>query len=247
MRRVLLLIAALSAVVAATAVAQPARHDARSAELVARLERAVGAERFARWGGLAWTFEVSRGDTVRTARQHEWDRRRGWHRVAYTDRAGKRIVLAHALGDTVTCRAWVDGQPLTGDTLRTLARRAELLWGHDTYWFLMPFKLRDDRVQLAWQKSHEVDGRPADRVELTFAGGGDTYAIDLDRGHHRVAHWEFHHEGDTHIESGTWDGWAEVDGVWFATEHLREDGRTRIRIKDLARRDILPPARFEAP
>lgn len=242
MRRVLPLVLAALAL-AAPSLSAVYSHDARSAKRVERLERAIGAEQFATWGGMRWTFEVARGDTVRTSRAHTWDRRTNRHRVEYTDRAGKRIVIVHTLGDSVAL-AWVDGQALAGDTLRSLAARGGLLWRHDTYWFLMPFKLRDPGVQLAYQ-GVQPDGR--ERIGLTFAGGGDTFAFDLDPSTGRIAYWQFHHEGDTHEETGTWDEWVQVDGVSFATHHLREDGLTHIRIKDIERADTLPAARFEAP
>ena len=236
------------AVLATLALAAPARaaeysHDARSAKRVERLEQAIGAERFATWGGMRWTFEVTRGDTVRTSRAHTWDRRTNRHRVEYTDRAGKRIVIVHTLGDS-TARAWVDGQALSGDTLRSLADRGGLLWRHDTYWFLMPFKLRDPGVQVAYQ-GFQPNGR--ERMGLTFAGGGDTFAFDVEPNTGLIAYWQFHHEGDTHEETGTWDEWVQVDGVWFATDHLREDGITHIRTRAIERVDTLPAALFEAP
>lgn len=241
MRR--LVIVACLLVAAASALAAAYTHDAESAKRIERLERAIGAEQFAKWGGMRWTFEVTRGDTVRTSRRHTWDRRSNRHRVEYADRSGKRFVIVHTLGDS-TGRAWVDGTALAGDTVKSLVGRGELLWRHDTYWFLMPFKLRDPGVQLAYQ-GKQADGR--DRIGLTFAGGGDTYAFDLDPKSSRIAYWQFHHEGDTHLETGTWEDWVTVDGVSFATNHLREDGRTRIWTKDIVRADTLPGASFEAP
>lgn len=243
MRRALTLALAALAIAATAATAADYTHDDASARLVQRLEDAIGAPHFATWKGMRWTFEVTRGDTVRTSRRHAWDRAANRHRVEYTDRAGKRFVIVHTLGDSAG-RAWVDGQALAGDTVRTLVARGELLWRHDTYWFLMPFKLRDPGVQLVHQ-GRQADGR--DRVQLTFAGGGDTYAFDLDPATGRIAYWQFHHEGDTHLETGTWEDWVRVDGAWFATHHLREDGRTRIWTKDIVRDDALPAALFEAP
>jgi len=237
------MIAASLFAMAALATAAPYTHDAESAKRVARLERAIGAVRFASWGGMSWTFEVSRGDTVRTSRRHLWDRRSNRHRVEYTDRAGKRFVIVHTLGDS-TGHAWIDGTALVGDTVRSLVNRGELLWRHDTYWFLMPFKLRDPGVQLAYQ-GRQPDAR--ERIGLTFAGGGDTYAFDVDPKSGRIAYWQFHHEGDTHLETGTWEEWVTIDGVSFSTRHLREDGRTLIRTKDILRVDTPPADRFAAP
>lgn len=244
MRGALLTAAALLAL-AGAALAADYTHDAASAERVAAMERTIGAERFAAWGGMRWTFEVTRGDTVRTSRRHAWDRRDNRHRVEYTDRAGKRFVIVHTLGDS-TGRAWVDGAALAGDTVRTLVARGELLWRHDTYWFLMPFKLRDPGVQLQHQGASPRDAAH-ERIGLTFAGGGDTYAFDVDPRSGRLAYWQFHHEGDTHLETGTWEDWVAVDGVSFATNHLREDGRTRIWTKHIEHDDRLPAALFEAP
>lgn len=237
----LLWVATALLALAAVASAEGYSHDAEAAVRLARLERAIGAESFAQWGGMSWTFEVTRGDTVRTSRRHLWDRRSNRHRVEYTDRAGKRFVISHVLGDS-TGRVWVDGTALEGDTVRSLVDRGDLLWRHDTYWFLMPFKLRDPGVRLAYQ-GRQGDAR--ERIGLTFAGGGDTYAFDLDPESGRIAYWQFQHAGDTHLETGTWEEWVTIDGVSFATRHLREDGRTLIWTKDIVRVDAPPATQFE--
>ncbi len=242
MRRIALS-AVLSLMLASAAHANASTHDAASTPILQRLETSLGAERFATWGGMRWTFEVTRGDTVRASRRHAWDRNSNRHRVEYLDRAGKRFVIVHTLGDS-TGAAWVDGTALAGDTVRTLVRRGGALWRHDTYWFLMPFKLRDPGVQLA-HIGKQADGR--ERLRITFEGGGDTYHFDVDEQSGRIAYWQFHHEGETRLETGTWEDWVNVDGVSFATNHLREDGRTRVWTKDITRDDRLPAALFEAP
>ncbi len=177
--------------------------------------------------GLRWSFGSMLGDSVRSTRRHAWNKQTGEHRVDGVNRQGQKFTLIHTVGDTTTGMAWVDSVRIEGDSLAKLLRRAEALWVNDTYWFLMPYKLRDPGVHLGYAGDTTLAGDTFDRLALTFERvgltPGDQYWVYVDRADHRVKHWEMVLEGDTPpAVAYTWDGWEQHGGLWFATGHQRD-------------------------
>jgi len=220
---------ALLAGCAPRAVPVPDGSDPRAVAVAERVLESLGGR--ARWEaapGLRWTFRSMVRDSVRSSRRHAWDKRTGWHRVEGVNRQGQRFVIVHVVGDTTGGMAWVDGQRIEApDSLGKLLRRGEALWVNDTYWMLMPYKLRDPGVTLAWAGDTIMAGVPCDRLALSFRGvgltPGDRYWVYVDRADHRVAFWEMVLEGDAPPPVGyTWEGWEEHGGLWFPTAHRRD-------------------------
>lgn len=212
----------------APAAAQAATADAKAAEIAGRVMKALGGEE--RWNavpGLRWAFGSAIGDSVRSIRRHAWDRRTGRHRVEGVSRTGASFVYVHTVGDTTTGRAWVNGRAIEGDSLRPLLVRAEALWINDTYWLLMPYKLRDPGVTLAWDGEHVEGGEKYDRLALSFTNvgltPGDRYWLYVHRGTHRIERWDMQLEGNP-PPPATWtlEGWEKHGGLWFATAHRQK-------------------------
>src|SRR5262249_38980475 len=116
------------------------RHAIKVADQV--MDALGGKARWNALGGLRWTFEVSGNDTVRAPRRHAWDRHTNWHRVEGTNRQGVPFVYIDHL-DSGKGMAWMNGVAMEGDTVPKLMKRAHSMWTNDTYWMLMPYKLRD--------------------------------------------------------------------------------------------------------
>jgi hypothetical protein len=177
--------------------------------------------------GLRWTFGAEIRDTVRSSRRHSWNKHTGWHRVEGVDRAGDRYVIAHHL-DSGEGRAWVAGNAIEGDSLAKLIQRGKALWVNDTYWMLMPYKLRDPGVILGMDEPRTIDGRLCDRLTLRFEGvgltPGDRYWVDVERATRRVCGWEMLLQGqEPPPVRYTWERWESHDGLWFPTAHRQGD------------------------
>ena len=54
---------------------------------------------------------------------------------------------------------------------RSSLERAYGAWVNDTYWLLMPYKLRDPGVNLAYDGEETLDGQTYDKLLLTFQAG----------------------------------------------------------------------------
>jgi len=200
--------------------------------------------------GLRWSFEVSINDTVRASRRHAWDKHTGWHRVEGTNRAGQKYVIIHKLGDKAGL-AWVGGTKIEGDSLTKLVTLGQSLWTNDSYWFLMPYKLRDPGVNLTYVGQGEVDGKSVDKLALSFDHVGETpgdhYWVSVDRATHRVVKWEYVLEGQQPPPTPwMWTDWEEHDGLWFSTAR-RGDNKRTIYTRNLEMVSHFPSETFTAP
>jgi hypothetical protein len=131
-------------------------------------------------------------------RLHIWDRFTGRERIESTDRkTGSRQVLLMNLG-TMQGQVFVDGREVTDAAQRSAAlRNGHEAWINDSYWLLMPYKLKDSGVTLRYKGTGVLlDGRPADILVLTFAGVGVTpqnkYDVYLAKDSGLVEQWAYY-------------------------------------------------------
>lgn len=71
---------------------------------------------------------------------------------------------------------------------------------NDTYWLLMPLKMRDPGVNLDYDGEKKIDKQTYDVVKLTFdkvgLTPGDTYWVYVNRDTHLIDRWEYILEGE---------------------------------------------------
>lgn len=210
-----------------------------------------GKQRWDATRGLRWSFGSMLGDSVRSSRRHAWDRQTGQHRVEGVNRMGQHFVIIHTVGDTTSGMAWMDGQRIEdADSLHKLVKRGEALWINDSYWFLMPYKLRDPGVTLEMAGDTTLDGSTYDRLALSFTNvgltPGDHYWVWVNRANRRVERWEMVLQGDSPPpESYTWEGWQEHGGLWFPTSHRRDS--TDVFTNQVELVSSFGPAEFSQP
>ena len=118
----------------------------------------------------------------------------------------------------------MDGKAIEGDSLDKLVKRAKSMWINDTYWLLMPYKLRDPGVTLSDGGMVREGTTTYDKLALSFDQVGETpgdhYWVYVNRANHRVENWDMVLEGDKPPpETWTWEGWEQKDGLWFPTAH----------------------------
>ena len=230
MRRVFGVACILLLAIARPAGAETAASDPKAVEIADQVMKALGGK--PKWDSLhylRWSFELAVGDTVRPGRRHAWDKFTGWQRVDGTNRAGQPFTYIENLNDS-TGMGWVNGNAIEGDSLKKLMRSAHGAWINDSYWFLMPYKLRDPGVTLKY------DGEVKDS---TTAAVYDRLALSFEK-------WE-------HLLQGmppppvpwTWEGWEEHDGLWFPTAH--KNGNRTLYTRAVETAAEAKPKEFTAP
>jgi hypothetical protein len=201
--------------------------DPQAVKIADQVMKSLGGKK--RWDdleGLRWTFGSSVGDTIRSTRRHAWNKHTNWHRVEGKTRAGQAYCFIHQVG-TDQGMAWMDGVAIEGDSLQKLLKRAQSLWINDTYWMLMPYKLRDPGVTLKYDGESKAGGVTYDKLALSFENVGETpgdrYWVYVNRGDHRVEKWEMVLQSDQPPPRAyTWEGWEQHDGLWFPTAHRQD-------------------------
>jgi hypothetical protein len=170
--------------------------------------------------------------------------------VSGKTRAGLDFVFIHKL-NTTEGKAWMGGNAIQGDSLVKLLARANSLWINDTYWMLMPYKLRDPGVILAYDGTVRSGDLLYDKLALSFENVGDTpgdhYWVYVNRATHRVDKWEMVLQGEhPPPEAYTWEDWEQHDGLWFPTAKRGAQGRT-IYTRNIETVHAFPATEFTQP
>jgi hypothetical protein len=183
--------------------------------LVTQIEEAMGGrEAYAQTRYLEWTF---------FGRRHLlWDKWSGLVRIDFTDSDDVFVVNVNE----GTGKIWLDGvaqsQP---DTLRKYLGQAKSIWINDSYWLVMPWKLRDPGLNLRLLEPEPTTGRQ--RLELTFEAVGDTpdnkYIIFVDPATRLVNEWQFftHYEDESPRFSTPWADYQSYGKILLSGDRGR--------------------------
>lgn len=220
--------------------------DPEAAALAARVLDATGGEEG--WAGARFVRFTFAG-----GRQHAWDRFTGQHRVEGETEDGEPYVVLHDL-DTREGRAWVNGEEVTGERAAELLENAWGAWVNDTYWLLMPTKLRDPGVTLTHEGSEEIEGQTYEVLHLSFAGvgltPGDQYWAYVDPETGQMDYWAFRLESmpaDAEPVRWRWTGWQEYGPVRLAGRREQVGGDRVLELGGIEVSGTVPEGAFAAP
>jgi len=247
----LVLASASTSTFVTSAHAEIASSDPLAVAAADRVMRALGGRKaWSELRGLRWSFGSTVGDTARgTPRRHAWDKHSGMHRVEGKNRQGQDFCVIQNL-DEGTGHAWVNGTPIEGDSLAKMLTLGKAMWTNDSYWFLMPYKLRDPGVKLEYEGRVDEGDTSYEKIALSFDNvgltPGDRYWVYINRANQRIEKWEYILQGrEPPAQVYTWEGWEEHDGLWFPTSH--RDGDRNIRTADVETVSEFRRGEFESP
>ncbi len=214
--------------------------DAQAIELADRVMEAMG-------GRDAWDRTRYIGWRFFGVRDHVWDRYTGDIRF----QQGPRLVLMNI--NTKEGRAWNNGTALEGDELAKALKDGYEAWVNDSYWLVMPYKLKDSGVTLKYVGEGETDeGSAADMIQMTFKGVGVTpqnkYHVWVGRESGLVEQWAyFPTAADEAPQFKTpWAEWKQYKNVKISGSRGTE-GRFATAIADIKVWDDVPRTVFESP
>jgi hypothetical protein len=237
----LLLGATAASPVRALASPPPAAIDRESEPVVRALTDAMGGLKA--WESLPcfrFDFVVVRDGKEAARYRHWWDKVRGRCRVEGKDEKGKSVTAIFNLADKKGI-AFVEG---IGES--DPARVAEIIqngyerWVNDTYWVMMPFKLRDPGVKVHYSKSERTQQAVYDVLEVTFMPGvgltsDDHYWLYVNRATHLIDRWEFVLTGQKPPPSGsTWEAWTNVGPVKLSLQRRFPAKPVMLRFENVA-------------
>ena len=170
-------------------------------------------------------------------RTHYWDKHDGRYRVSWTDReSGQAHVILMNL-NTGEGSVFTDGTEVTDDEARNqFLERARGAWINDTYWLLMPYKLQDPGVDLAYAGEEVIDDTVYDKLHLSFDAVGNTpgdeYWAYINRETRLMDKWVYLlqlREGREERSRGEWkwNDWRAYGDILLSAERERMDGQKR--------------------
>jgi hypothetical protein len=220
--------------------------DERAAAVAARAMAALGGEEA--WAETRYLTFVFAG-----RRAHWWDRATGRHRMEVTSNEGEHLLVLHDL-DTRAGEAWLDGVKAEGERAATLLESAYGAWINDTYWLLVPYKLRDPGVRLAYDREAELEGKTYDVLALSFDNvgltPGDRYWVYIDRDTGLMDRWEYVLEdqpADAAPTAWHWEGWQRYGGIMLAPRRLQVGSDRVLELSPIAVPAELPESVFTSP
>jgi len=177
---------------------------------------------------VSWTFFGSR--------QLVWDK---WNsRVRINSPKDTTIYLLDM--KTMKGKISKNGEEVTDpEALSEGLQRAKSIWINDSYWLVMPFKLKDPGVNLKYVGTDTTKtGALAEVLELTFEGVGDTpenkYDIYIDKKDNLVKQWAFYPNKNLEEPARVWpwDNYQDFNGLLLSGERSDKGGPSEIKVYD---------------
>ena len=229
-----------------------ARQDSKAVALADRVMEALGGTEA--WNDtryLRFDFAVDREGKTVVRRAHTWDKWTGRYRVDATTREGDPLVVLMNV-NTREGSAYLKGKKLEGEEARKYLEQAYGMWVNDTYWLLMPYKMKDPGVTLSYAGVERKGGEAWDKVRLTFEDVGltpkDKYWAYVNRKTGLVDRWDFVLKGeDKPPSSFSWKNWKAHGRIQLADDRVNAADGTRIYFPVLEVPGSVPEGVFTTP
>ncbi len=202
--------------------------DAKAVELADKVMMAMGGRK--NWDDtrfIQWNFFGSR--------RLLWDKHMGRVRIeSLRDSMTYLVDLNRETG-----RILHKGVEMTHpDSLAKYAKRGKSIWINDSYWLVMPYKLKDSGVTLKYLDEGVTSaGGTANVIQMTFKNVGDTpqnkYLIYVDPVSNLIVQWDyFQNASDPKPRvSNPWADYRQYGNILLSGNRGRRD-LTEIKVMD---------------
>ncbi len=186
---------------------------------------------------IQWTFFGRRTLT--------WDKWTGDVRIEWLKRPLKILVNVNSGQGKVQ----IDGVEQTHpDSLSKYLDLGKKVWINDSYWLVMPFKLKDSGVTLKYLGATKTaEGKPAELLQMTFKGVGVTpdnkYHVWVDRQSKLVTYWAYFENftDDKPEITNPWSDYRPYGNILLSGDRGKDRGTmTPIQVWD-----VPPPGIFD--
>ncbi|NJM24539.1 MAG: hypothetical protein HC859_02420 [Bacteroidia bacterium] len=163
-----------------------------------------------------------------------WDKWEG--RVRIESPADSTIYLVNV--NTGEGKVQVKGHELTeADSLGKMLERAKSIWINDSYWLVMPFKLKDTGVTLKYMGEDTIStGMMCNVLQLTFDDVGDTpqnkYMVYVDVKDNLVKQWSYFREAaqDSSNFTRPWDNYKKYGSILLSADRSDKGGPGNVAV-----------------
>jgi hypothetical protein len=210
--------------------------DTKAIEIADQVMLAMG-------GRKAWDDTRVIGWNFNGRRYLIWDKHTGDVRIDVPQDTA--VYLLNVKEGTVKAR--MKGEEVTNtDSLKLLYKRGESMWINDSYWLVMPFKLKDSGVTLKYVGQDTTQaGVTSEVLQLTFQNVGNTpdnmYKVWVDKEDNLIKQWAYYSRFDQEKPPAIWpwDNYQTYGGIKLSAD--RSDGRGP---KNVQLMDSIPPTVF---
>lgn len=138
----------------------------------------------------------------------------------------------------VSGKVWVKGQLITEpDSLNKMLQKAKSIWINDSYWLVMPFKLKDTGVTLKYLGEDTLmNGDRCNLLQLTFEDVGDTpqnkYLVYVDLRDNLVKQWAYFSTStqDSANFVRPWDNYKKYGKIWLSADRSDSSGPRNVSV-----------------
>jgi len=226
--------------------------DPRAVRIAEQVVTALGGwEAYRAMRYLSFHFVVERDSQVTADWGHDWDRDTGDYRLEGKDDKGEELLVFFNV-KTKQGQGFKGGRLVGGEEQQALLEGAYGRFINDTYWLLMPYKLRDPGVTLRFEGEEMVGRQTYEVIRLTFAPNfglrpNDIYRAFVDPATRRIHRWEYMAESGAPPRPAWWNQWKDFNGVKLATERRFEGRNVRFLFTHIVVARDVPPGLFSPP
>jgi len=218
--------------------------DPRAAAIAAKMDDAMGGMKA--WESVPYVrfdFVIYKDGKEAARFRHWWDKKRGIDRVEGPDDKGRMVAAIVNLPNR-TGRSFTAGLPdRDSSEVAAQVQNGYERWVNDSYWLMMPFKVRDPGTILKYGGTRKgPKGEEWEVLEITFDKGvgltpGDHYWLYVNRKSHLMDKWEMllqSMDPKGPPSSATWEDWTKAGPVRIATMHHFEGKSAYLRFENVA-------------
>lgn len=137
-------------------------------------------------------------------------------------------------------KVWVKGQEIKeADSLNKMLSRGKSIWINDSYWLVMPFKLKDSGVTLKYLGEDTLlTGDRCNLLQLTFNNVGDTpqnkYLVYVDLADNLVKQWAYYSDAsqDSANFIRPWDNYKKYGRILLSADRSDGGGPRSVSVQD---------------
>lgn len=203
--------------------------DPAAIQLADSIMQAMGGrENWDKTRFISWKF-FGRRDLI-------WDKQTG--NVRIESQPDSTIYLVNE--KTGVGRVRIKGTEITEpDSLKKLLDKAKAIWINDSYWLVMPFKIKDSGVTIKYMGEDTLSGNRYNSLVLTFNGVGVTpqnmYKLYVDKHEKLVRYWAYYPnvmENDKMGFTRPWDNYKNFGGVLLSADRSDGGGPTNLKVDE---------------
>ncbi len=157
-----------------------------------------------------------------------WDKQAGLCRIEWLNKPWKIIVNLNDATGKVSLNGIEQTHP---DSLAKYLEIGKKVWINDSYWLVMPFKLKDPGVTLKFLgESNTEAGEAADLIQMTFSGVGVTpdnkYDVWVDKKTRLVTQWAYFEKFSNEKPDlvNPWIGYKRCGKILLSPDRGKERG-----------------------